>query len=427
MDASASLWRHPDFVKLWSAQTISQIGSQVTFLALPLTAITVLDASPAQMGLLTAAGAVPAVVFGLQAGAVVDRRARRPVLISTDLARAATLAVIPTAWALGVLSVPLLIGVALAVGAGSLLFDVAYQALLPAVVPRDRLLDGNGKLELSRTAAELGGPGLAGLLLHLVTAPVAIAVDAASFLASALILMRLRVVEQIPASAETAQRMLADVRDGLRAVAADDRLRAVAGSRGLLGFFNAMLEAVFVLYLVREVGLSPLAIGLVFAVGSGGFLVGAVLPGRLAARVGIGPGMAAAVGLVAASDLAVAAAGRSPMAALPALAAAQFCFGIGLTVYNVNQASLRQAIVASHLQGRAAATIRFVAETVVPAGALIGGLLGGWIGVWETLVLAAAGEGLAALWLWHSPLRALHALPLTPDHDVTGESTGGSW
>lgn len=415
MEAPASLWRHPDFVKLWSAQTISQIGSQVTFLALPLTAITVLDATPAEMGVLTAAGAVPAVVLGLQAGAIVDRRSRRPVLISTDLARAAALASIPFAWALGVLSVPLLIGVALATGVGSLFFDVAYQALLPIVVPRDRLLDGNGKLELSRTAAELGGPGLAGLLLHLVAAPLTITVDAASFLVSALILMRLRIVERVPASAGVTRRLLADIRDGLRVVTGDDRLRAVAGSRGLLGFFNAMLEAVFALYLVREVGLSPLAIGFVFAVGSGGFLLGSVLPGRISARDGLGPAMAAAVALVAVSDFAVAMAGRSPVVALPALAAAEFCFGVGLTVYNVNQASLRQAIVAEHLQGRAAATIRFVAETMVPAGALLGGLLGGWVGLWDTLVLAAAGEGLAALWLWRSPLRGLRVLPLAPE------------
>ena len=285
MEASASLWRHPEFVKLWSAQAISQIGSQVTFLALPLTAITVLDASPAQMGVLTAAGAVPTVVVGLQAGALVDRRTRRPILIATDLGRAAALALVPLAWALGILSVPLLVGIALAVGLGSLFFDVAYQALLPAVVPRDRLMDGNGKLELSRTAAELGGPGLAGLLLHLVVAPVAMAVDAVSFLVSALILIRLRIVERVPAPAEGARRLLADVRDGLRLVSGDGRLRAVAGSRGLLGFFNAMLEAVFVLYLVREVGLSPLAIGLVFAVGSGGFLVGSVLPARIDAKI----------------------------------------------------------------------------------------------------------------------------------------------
>ena len=414
MDVSSSLWRSPEFARLWAAQAISQVGSQVTFLALPLTAVVVLGASPAEMGVLTAAGAVPSLLVGLQAGAWVDRRRRRPILVSADLGRAVALAAVPVAWWLGALSVPMLVAVALVVGLGSLLFDVAYQALLPAVVPRDRLLEGNGKLELSRTAAELGGPALAGGLLSVVSAPVALLVDAASFLASAALLVRLRVAEDLPAAREAGRRMLTEVREGLAVVAGDGRLRAVAGSRGLLGLFNAMLEAVVVLYLIREVGLSALAIGAVFAVGSVGFLVGAVLPERVAARIGTGPAMAAALALVAASDLAVVLAAGPPVVVLAVLAGAQFCFGVGLTVYKVGQASVRQALVADAMQGRVAATIRVVGEAAVPAGALAGGLLGAWLGVRETLVLAAVGEGLAAVLLWRSPLRALLALPAQP-------------
>ena len=414
MDVSSSLWRSPEFARLWAAQAISQVGSQVTFLALPLTAVVVLGASPAEMGVLTAAGAVPSLLVGLQAGAWVDRRQRRPILVSADLGRAVALAAVPVAWWLGALSVPMLVAVALVVGLGSLLFDVAYQALLPAVVPRDRLLEGNGKLELSRTAAELGGPALAGGLLSVVSAPVALLVDAASFLASAALLVRLRVAEDLPAAREAGRRMLTEVREGLAVVAGDGRLRAVAGSRGLLGLFNAMLEAVVVLYLIREVGLSALAIGAVFAVGSVGFLVGAVLPERVAARIGTGPAMAAALALVAASDLAVVLAAGPPVVVLAVLAGAQFCFGVGLTVYKVGQASVRQALVADAMQGRVAATIRVVGEAAVPAGALTGGLLGAWLGVRETLVLAAVGEGLASVLLWRSPLRSLLALPTQP-------------
>jgi len=408
--AAGSLWRHPDFLKLWGAQTISQIGSQITFLALPLTAVLVLGATPAQMGLLTALEGLPALLVGLHAGAVVDRRRRRPILIGSDLGRAGLLALVPLAWLLGVLSIELLFAVAILSALLALFFDVAYQAFLPSVLARERLVEGNGKLELSRTAAEVVGPGLGGGLVQLLQAPVALAADAASFLASAALLARIRVRETLPARAER-ESVWREIGDGLRVVAGDGRLRAIAGARGVLGFFNAMLEAVFVLFIATSLGLGPALVGLVFAVGSVGFVVGALFPERAARRLGFGPATAGAVLLVGLSDLLVPLATPSPWVAVPLLAAAQFCFGIGLTLFNVNQASLRQAVVPDRLQGRASATLRVLASALVPLGAVLGGLLGGWIGLRETLILAAAGELLAALWLWRSPLRHLRSLP----------------
>lgn len=410
MTETLSLWRHPDFRKLWAAQTISQIGSQITFLALPLTAVLVLGATPAQMGLLTALEGLPALLVGLHAGAVVDRRRRRPILIGSDLGRALLVALVPLAWLVGVLTIEILFVVAILIALLALFFDVAYQAYLPSILDRERLLDGNGKLELSRTAAEVVGPGLGGGLVQLLQAPLALAADAASFLVSALLLTRIWVREALPEREERTS-VWREIVAGLRVVAGDDRLRAIAGARGLLGFFNAGLEAVFVLFIATSLGLAPALVGLVFAVGSVGFVVGALLPERMTRRFGFGPATAGAVLLVGFSDLLVPLADDSPWVAVPLLAAAQFCFGIGLTLFNVNQASLRQAVVPARLQGRASATLRVLASGLIPVGAILGGLLGGWLGLRETLVLAAAGELLAALWLWRSPLRHLRELP----------------
>lgn len=413
--AAAPVWRESSFVKLWVAQTISLVGSQISFLALPLTAILVLDATATEMGILTALGAVPAILAGLHAGALIDRRRRRPLLISTDVGRAALLALVPLAWAADLLSVGLLYAVTLAVGLLGLVFDVAYQAFLPVVVPRDRLVEGNGKLALSSTAAEIAGPGLAGGLVGALAAPVAVALDALSFLGSALLIARIQVKEAVPPRPLSAPRLPAEIADGLRVVFGDPRLRAVAGGRSLLAFFNAMLEAVFVLYLTRSLGFGPALIGVAFAFGSIGFLAGSLFPNRLADRLGFGRTTILALLLVGAGDLLIPVATGFPAVAVPVLVAAQVVFGFGLTVFNVNQVSLRQAIVPSHLQGRAAATVRVLAAGPVPVGALLGGALGQALGLRETLLLAATGELLAALWLWRSPLRFVHTLPLARD------------
>ena len=420
---ASSLWQHGDFLKLWAGQTISQVGAQVTFLALPLVAVVTLEATPFEMGLLTAAEAVPALLVGLHAGAIVDRHRRRPILVGGDLGRAALLALVPLAWALGALSMPLLYAVVLAIGLLNLFFDVAYQAFLPTIVPRERLVEGNGKLELSRTAAEVAGPGLAGGLVQLLTAPVALLLDACSYVASGLLIAWIKVAESLPDRASRPTRLLDEIREGLGVVLGDPRLRALLGGRGIFMFFNEMLEAVFVLYIARSLGVGPALLGAIFAVGGAGFVVGALLPERVAHRIGVGPALAGAVAIVGLSDLLVPLAEGSRWVVVPLLTVAQFFFGIGLTVFNVNQVSLRQAIVPDRLRGRAGGTTRFLTSALVPLGALLGGLLGEVIGLRETLTLAAIGELLAALWLWRSPLRSLRHLPAAPTIDATAPIT----
>ena len=411
-----SIWHQADFRRLWAAHTISEIGSQISFLALPLVATLVLSASPLQMGILTAASSLPSLLLGLHTGALVDRRTRRPLLLAADIGRALLLTMVPIAWVLGMLSMPILFVVAFLGGFLTLIFDVAYQAFLPALLDRRHLVDGNSKLELSRTAAEIAGPGLAGWLIHLLTASIVIAFDGGSYLLSASFIRGIRTREAVPDRAEHPVPLRKEIGEGLRLVMNDPRLRTIVGSSSVLELFNAMLEAVFVLYLVHSLGVGPGLIGLIFTVGSIGFVLGAMVPNALAIRAGIGRLTVISIALVGFSDLLIPLAHGSRIVVVPLMIVAQLLFGIGLTIFKVNRASLRQALVPMEMQGRAAATMRMLSTGLIPLGALLGGVFGQWVGVRETLVIAACGELLASLWIWRSPLWAMHALPAEPDN-----------
>ncbi len=424
MPDARSIWRQPGFLKLWTAQTFTQLAAQMSFLAVPLVAVVTLDATPFQMGILTALASLPSLLAGLQAGVLVDQHARRPIMIGADLARAFVLALIPIAWWLDLLSMPLLGLLVVLAGAASMLFDLAYQAFLPSVVSRDRLVDANSQMELSRTASELAGPGIGGLLLQLIGAPLTLLVNGGLHGLSALAIWIIRIVEP-PTQRERDQppSLRGQIVEGLEAVWQSPVLRATIGARGLLGFFNAVLEAVFVLYIVRVLDVEPVAIGVVFGIGGIGFLVGALLPSRTNQRLGFGTATTLGALVIAASDFLVPLAEGTGWLILPLLAAAQFFFGMGMTVFNVNGASARQLTVPGHLQGRASSISRFVAMSVVPAGALLGGLLGDVIGLRETLLLAAGGELITAFWLWRSPLRRVRSLVDTGQPPVTLSTT----
>jgi MFS family permease len=410
-DSTASLWKHPDFLRLWLSQAISQIGSQVTFLALPLTAVLTVDATPGEMGLLTAMSSLPPLLFGLHAGVAVDRRNRRPLIVMSDVGRACLLGTIPVAWLLGILTMEWLYVIAFLTGALSLIAGLAHQALLPVIVAREQLVDANSKMALTATAAEVAGPTIASSLVQFFTAPVAIAADAVSYLVSALMLSRIRTSETGHARAPLRGRMWRDIAQGVRLALGEERLRALIGTRVLLNFFNAMLEAVFVLYIIRELGIAVALVGIIFSIGGIGFLVGALVPAWLANRIGVGASMALGIATVALSDLIVPLAAGAPVVVAGVLVGAQFFFGLGFTLFNVNQASLRQVLVPHEFLGRVGATVRVLAEGMTPLGAILGGFMGSAIGLRETLILAALGELLAAGWLWASPVRRVRDLP----------------
>jgi MFS family permease len=407
------LWLNAGFVKLWAGQAISLFGSQITFLALPLTAILVLDATPIQVGILMAAEELPALLIGLFVGVWVDHTRRLPILIVADLGRAVLLAVVPVAAILGLLRIELLYIVCFLVSVSGLFFGVAFRSFLPSLVGREHLVEANSKLELSSSVAEIVGPGVAGGLVQVMTAPIAIAVDAISFLVSALLLGLIRVSEPAPRPAGQRQNIRKEIGEGLELVLRDRLLRPIAGCLSTFYLFNGVLEAIFILYVTQELGIGAALLGLIFAGGSVGFLVGALLPGWVIGRLGWGPGIMVGLLLVGLSDLLIPLVRGSVVVAMAAavLVTAQFFFGLGLVIFNTGQVSLRQAKTPDELQGRMNATMSFLAGAVVPLGGLLGGALGETIGLRPTLLLAAFGEILSVLWLLLSPIRSQHEQP----------------
>ena len=403
--------RHPNFLKFWTGQTVSLFGSQISLLALPLTAVLLLKATAFQMGVLTALGALPTLLVGLMAGVWVDRLRKRSILIVADTGRFILLSLIPLAFLLGVLGMGMLYLLAFMVGALTMFFDVAYRSYLPALIGREQLVDGNSKLELSLSVGQIVGPGLAGTLVQLLSAPIAVLVDALSFLVSALSLAWIRAPEPRSKSEEPSHGMVRAIAEGLRFVFGEPHLRALTLSYATLTLFNSVLEAISLLYLTRDVGITPLLLGSIFAISSIGFVLGALLAGRLTRRVGIGVTLLITPMILGGSDLIVPLTGLAPHYAFPLLGVAQFLFGLAKPVLSINQVSLRQAITPERLQGRMNATVAFLASGLPTLGALLGGLLGQNLGLPETLVIAAVGEILACLWIAFSPLKAVRERP----------------
>jgi MFS family permease len=415
-----SLWRHPDFMKLWVADSVSQLGSQVTVLALPIVAITVLRATTLQVGLLSAAEMAPFLLVGLPAGAVVDRLRRRPVLIAGDLGRAVALASIPIAHAIGALGLPQLYLVAFTTGVLTVFFDVAYMSYLPALVERQQLVEGNSKLEVSRSGGQIAGPGLAGVLIGAFGAAGAMTADAASFVFSAIGIAAIRRPEPPPdTTLRHPGQLRRDIREGLRYVLRHRLLRSIAASTATSNLFNSMLYAIVILYMVRSLHFRPALVGLVFACGNVGFLLGALTSSRWVGRLGLGSTIVASSALGGFGALLIPLAPRAT--AVPFLIASQLLVGVAIPIYNINQVSLRQAICPDRLQGRMNATMRFMVWGTMPIGAVTGGGLGKLIGLRPTLWVAAVGGCFAFLWVLLSPVRSLAGVP--PQDDL-GEELG---
>ena len=400
----AGLWQHPGFFKLWSALTVSRFGSETSTLALPLLAALTLGASPAQMGLLSAAGTAPFLLIGLLVGVWVDRVRHGPLLVASDLARAALLVAVPLSWAAGWLSMGLLYAVALGVGALTVVFEVASMSLLPALVGRERLVEGNGKLEASRSLAQIGGPGIAGGLVGLLGAPVAVLVDAASYLVSAAFLVRLRVPEIIAKPPNEPRRASREIREGLRTVFSSPLLRPLVLCSATNSFSGFVFLSVYLLYLTEDLGLGPTAVGLVFALGGVGALLGALVAGPAARRFGGGRTMVSSMVLCGLSGTTIPLAVAVPAVALPMVLAAEFAQWMFLVVYKTGEVSMRQEVTPDRLLGRVNATERFVAYGAIPLGALLGGFLGQEVGIRITLVAGMAGMLLASSWLLFSPV-----------------------
>jgi MFS family permease len=410
---TGGLWRHRDFLKLWSAETISQFGSQVDDLAIGFVAIVVLDASAFEVALLGTLNFLPFILFTLPAGVWVDRLRRRPILIAGDFARAALLASIPIAYVADALTLWQLYVVVFLTGICTVFFDVAYQSYLPALVAREQIIDGNSKLEISRSAAQVGGPGMAGALVEIFTAPYAVLVDAISFLGSGLFLLGIRKHEDTPVREMVDGRkasLWTELKEGLRFVLGNPNLRAQAGCTATSNLFSSVAFAIVLVFLVRDLELSAGVIGIVFSIGAAGSFAAAFTAMRLSNRFGIGP-TTITVGLLWGPAMLLIALAPAGNAAIPFLVAAQLVLGFAIVVYNIIQVSYRQAICPPRLQGRMNSVMRFIVWGTIPIGTLGGGALGTWIGLRETIVVGAIGSGLAFLWILLSPQRRLREMP----------------
>ncbi|MDP9481945.1 MAG: MFS transporter [Chloroflexota bacterium] len=397
------------FRALWFGQTVSALGTQVSLVALPLVAVLVLHVSPIELGVLAALETLPYLVLALPAGVFIDRADRRVTMIVCDLGRAVVLLGTGLAIATGIVSIGLLCAVALVVGSLSVFFSVAYSTYVPSILAADQLVAGNQRLELSDSAAQVVGPSVGGMVLHLAGGAVTAALDAVSYLVSAIAILAARP----PRDSELAPRaeriaMFAGIGEGLRRVAGDRVLRDLAGSTGLFNLGSGMLLAGVVLFATTEVGLDAAGFGLVYGAGNVGFILGALAVGALTKRVGVGRAFAWSTYLGAVAMILIAIAGGAAGAFL--LLAGRFVGAVAAPLFNVNALSLRQARVSDEIMGRVNATFLFIDWGPLPIGSLLGGLLAGAFGPRAALIAAACCGVAGAVWVRLSPAARLSSL-----------------
>ncbi len=397
------LWRSADFVKLWLGQFVSEAGSQVSLLALPTVAILLLHATPFQVGLLGALEFLAFPVLGLIAGVYADRFRRIRIMAACDVLRTVIYGSVPLAWTLGVLRMEQLYAVALLAGVCTVFFDVSYQSYLPALVDRRDLVEGNSKLQVTRSIAQLAGPALAGFLIQAIGGALAVLVDAASYVVSVGSLVAIRKPEPDPRAGAPRRGFWHELWEGVQVVTGNSTLWKIAGCTSTSNLGSNIMFTVYLIFAYRYLHLSPATVGVIFAAGAVGGLLGALSAASVASRLGLGSTLLVSIVLGGVAVFAV------PLAqygfAVPLLVVSGFVGQYMGPVYNINQVSLRQAITPDRVQGRMNATMRTIVWGTIPIGALAGGVLGSTIGVVPTIVIGAVIEVLAGFWILAGPVR----------------------
>jgi MFS family permease len=405
--ASRSLWRHKDFLKLWTGETISAFGSQITAFALPLMAVLLLGATPVQMGILSFLAFAPMLFLTLFAGVLVDRLPRRPILIFTSLGQAIILGTLPLATLFGLLSFAYLYIVVFCCGMLTVFFEVAYQAYLPSLIEQEQMVEGNGKLEMSHALAQIAGSGLAGSIVQLFTAPLAIVLDAFSFLISATFLCCIRKVESAKVRHGIRSHIFTEIREGLQIVLRNRILWSIAACNATMNLFSSANASIIVLYVVHDLAIKPIIFGFITATGSIGALIGSLVAKPIAKRFGIGPTIIGSVFCYGIGAFFLPLAGGSSRLVILCLVLNWFTQNAMLIIFNVTQVSMRQSITPWHLQGRMNASMRFLICSALPLGSLLGGLLGTAIGLRSAILIGVLGMLLAFLWVLFSPLTCM--------------------
>jgi MFS family permease len=409
-----SLLRQVPFRNFWLGQTISVFGDQVTLLAVPIVAVLVLHADAAQMGLLTAVGLLPHLFFSLPAGVWLDHvHNRRRLMIAADLARAAVIGSIPLAFALGALTLVQLYVVAFVVGTLDVAFDISWSTLFVAVTERDDYVQANSLLNGSRSLAQVGGPSLGGILIQLAGAAYAMLLDALSFVASAVFLVRTRATEPpVEPQTESVRRQLAV---GVRFIFGDSIMRPTLLSVATVNLFNFGFQALIILYVTTYLGVSPGALGLALGAGAVGAVAGALVAARIGGRIGLGPAYMLGLVLYPAPLILVPLVSGSLPLVLAMLFSVEFLSGLGVMILDINVGAFMQARTPDRIRGRAMGVFRFVNYGIRPIGALLGGLLGAAIGVRETLFVVTIASLAGILWTVGSPLPGLREMPETAE------------
>ena len=402
---SGHLWRHMNFLKLWSAETISAFGDAISDVALPLVAIITLGAGAREMGILKALDNAPILLFGLFIGVWMDRVRRQPLMIATQVSRGILLVTIPVATAAGILRIELLYLISFLSGMLSAIFILATTTFLPSLVPRENLVEANSKLSVSRSATRIVGPGLAGLLVERITAPFTVALNVLSCLISAACLVFVRSAESIQTRNRPTQGIWHEISEGLRTIFVHPILSPMIIGTTIGSFGGAIHGTVYILYLNRELMINPTWFGIILASGGAASVLGAAVANLGAQRYGPGPMLIASTLLMAIGMGIVPLAAEVGRFTILMLIIAQAFQSIGFALYSINQISLRQAITPSELLGRVNASRRVLVFGVIPFGAMISGALGETIGLQLTLVIGAVVAFFSFVFHLTSPLR----------------------
>jgi len=400
--ARGSLWSHRDFLKFWAGDTVTQFTGQITDLALPTVAILTIQVTAFQLGVINALGFIAFPTLGLLVGVWMDRIRRKRVMIAVNLIEVATLATVPAAYLLGILGLYQLYAVSLVMGTCTLFFDVAYQSYLPSLVDKDDVVEGNQKLQVSASAAQVIGPSVASVMMQLIGAALSITADAFGTLIAALTLILIRKPESKPQNntPDGERHFFAEMKEGIEAIARNAFLWTQAGCTGTYNLGSNIFSVALLLYAYRILGISKGVIGIIFSIGAVGFLVGALISSSLTQRLGLGRtiALASACGF----GLLLAPVARGSLAVL-VMGAAFFIAGLGTPIYNINQVSLRQVITPNRLQGRMNATMRTIVWGTIPVGSLLGGIFSTSLGIIPTLTVGGLIAGGSFLWIALGP------------------------
>lgn len=405
---SGRLWHHTDFMRLWVGETVEWFGGQITYLALPTIAIFALKARAFDIGVLNGLGYLAFPILGVFVGVMGDRWPRRPMMVLANIVQVIALGTIPIAFLLGKLNLYHLFAVAAVMGISTVFFEVAYQSYLPTLVDRENLVEGNSKLTTSESASQIAGPALAGFLIQLTGAAIAIAADALTTLFAALAIFSIKKTENTYSS-KADRNFAREVREGAEVIFHNPLLRSLAATTTTLNLGSSIFSAVFFLFMYNELRLSPGLAGVVLGIGSMGSLIGAVNAPKIGQRLGLGPTLAIALSLVGFGLLAIPLAMYGP--SVPVLAALWMISGVGITIYNITQISLRQAIVPDRLQGRMNATMRAIVWGALPVGAFIGGILGTEFGITQTIIIGGLISLVSVFLIMLSPIGSVQEIP----------------